>query len=125
MAYRFGASVLRPLVRAELLTEGPGSDWDDCPLAPNGSCRRDFQAPDGIGTAIGLAYAPTVRVEAALVAGVGRYDGTTRRFAEAEAALGISRHAAVTVAVRQMTWDEPGLGRHWCRPVHLGARVQW
>jgi hypothetical protein len=125
VAHRFGAGVVRPMVRVELLTEGPGSDWADCPLAPNGSCRRDFPAPDGVGAAAGVAYELTSRVEASLLAGAGRYDSTTRAFLEAEGALGITRHVAITVAIRQMAWDEPGLGRHWYRPVHLGLRAQW
>ena len=124
-AYRFGAGVVRPMLRAELLTEGPGSDWTDCPPAPNGSCRRDFPAPDGVGAAAGVAYAPTPRLEASILAGAGRYDATTRGFLEAEGALGVTRRAAITVAVRQMAWDEPGLGRHWYRPVHFGLRAQW
>ena len=125
VAHRFGAGVVRPMVRVELLTEGPGSDWADCPLAPNGSCRRDFPAPDGVGAAAGVAYELTSRVEASLLAGAGRYDSTTRGFLEAEGALGITRHVAITVAIRQMAWDEPGLGRHWYRPVHFGLRAQW
>lgn len=125
VAYRFGAGVVRPMLRAELLTEGPGSDWEDCPLAPNGTCRRDFPAPDGVGAAAGVAYELTPRLEASILAGAGRYDATTRGFVEAEGALGITRHLAATVAVRQMTWNEPGLGRHWYRPVHFGLRGQW
>jgi hypothetical protein len=125
IAYRFGAGALRPMLRAELLTEGPGSDWDDCPLAPNGTCRRDFPAPDGVGAAAGLAYTPTARIELGVLAGAGRYDATTRGFVEAEGALGVTRRLAVTVAVRHMAWDEPGLGRHWYRPVHVGARARW
>ena len=125
VAYRFGAGAARPILRAELLTEGPGSDWEDCPPAPNGSCRRDFPAPDGVGAAAGVAYAPTPRVEIGVLAGVGRYDATTRRFVEAEGALGVTDRVAATVAIRHMVWDEPGLGRHWYRPVHLGLRVQW
>ena len=124
-AYRFGAGTVRPVLRAELLTEGPGSDWTDCPLAPNGSCRRDFPAPDGLGAAAGVAYAPTSRIEASVVAGVGRYDATTRGFVEAEGAIALTRRLAGTVAVRHMAWDEPALGRHWYRPVHVGVRAQW
>ena len=124
-AYRFGAWAARPMLRAELLTEGPGSDWADCPPAQNGSCRRDFPAPDGVGLAAGVAYAPTARVEASFLVGMGRYDGTLRRYAEVEGALGVTRRVAVTVAVRQMAWEEPGLGRHWYRPVHVGGRIQW
>jgi hypothetical protein len=124
-AYRFGSGRVRPMLRAELLTEGPGSDWADCPPAPNGSCLRDFPAPDGLGAAAGIAYALTSRVEASVLAGTGRYDSTTRGFLEAEGALGITRRLAITVSIRQMTWDEPALGRHWYRPVHFGARAQW
>jgi hypothetical protein len=125
VAYRFGGGRVRPTLRAELLTEGPGSDWTDCPPAPNGSCRRDFPAPDGVGAAAGIAYELMPRVETSVLAGVGRYDSTTRGFLEAEGALGITHRFAITVSIRQMTWDEPALGRHWYRPVHLGLRVQW
>lgn len=124
-AHRFGSGRVRPMLRAELLTEGPGSDWDDCPLAPNGSCRRDFPAPDGLGGAAGFAYALNPRVETSILAGMGRYDSTSRWFLEAEGAVGITRRLAGTVAVRHMAWDEPGLGRHWYRPVHIGLRAQW
>ena len=124
-AYRFGAGRVRPVLRAELLTEGPGSDWADCPPAPNGSCRRDFPAPDGVGAALGVAYEVVPRVEAGVLAGAGRYDATTRGFVEAEGALGVTRHVAITVSIRQMTWSEPRLGRHWYRPVHFGLRAQW
>lgn len=113
------------MLRAELLSEGPGSDWSDCPPAPNGSCLEDFPAPDGIGAAAGVAYALAPRVEAALLAGVGRYDSTTRRSVEVEGAVGITRRLAGTVGVRYMVWREPDRGHHWYLPVNLGLRALW
>ncbi|HYC51257.1 MAG TPA: hypothetical protein VEB19_09145 [Gemmatimonadaceae bacterium] len=124
-AHRFGNGSLRPTLRVEMLSEGPGSDWDDCPLAPNGSCERDFPAPDGLGVAAGVAYQPTARIDAIALAGAGRYDGTMRWFLETEGALRIARQFAFTISLRQMMWTEPGLGGHWYRPVHLGMRRQW
>ena len=124
-AYRFGAGALRPMLQAELLTEGPGSDMSGCPVAPNGSCRRVFPAPDGVGVATGIAYEPMTRVETSLLAGVGRYDATRRTFLEAEAAFGVTARIAVAVAIRRMTWNEPQTGRHWYRPLHVGMRAQW
>lgn len=124
-AYNFGDGRFRPVLRAELLTEGPGSDWTDCRPAPNGSCSRDFPAPDGIGAAAGITYRASSKFEIAALAGVGSYDATVRWFVEAEVALAITRHFAATVAARQMTWSEPGLGHHWYRPVYAGIRLQW
>ena len=125
IAYRFGSGALRPLLRSELLSEGPGSDWLDCPPAPNGSCLADFPAPDGVGGAAGLTYQLTSGLDASLLAGVGRYDDTRRGFVEAGAAILITTRIAATVAARHMAWDQPGVGRHWYRPVFLGLQANW
>jgi hypothetical protein len=125
LAHRLGGGPVRPLLRAELLTEGPGSDPLDCPRAPTGTCERDFPAPDGVGIAAGLAVQATGRIETSLVAGVGRYDETTRTFLEAEGAVVVTRRLALTVALRHMAWREPELGRLWYRPASAGLRLSW
>jgi hypothetical protein len=117
---------VRVVLRGEAVLALGGADaTDDCPVAPTGSCRAEFPENAGGGASIGADARLFSRVSSTLLVGGGRYGGTTRAFGEVELAVGVGANVLLTAASRHMTWNEPGLGRLWYRPIYAGLRVQW
>lgn len=113
-----------PVLHLEGVYGGEGDFLDDCPFAPNGTCRKYPPANSGWGIGAGLAVAPVRFVEGSVVVGRGRYDGTGRNFLATRLALVPLRHLALTASLTHMTWKERGGYPHWFRPLQFGLRIQ-
>jgi hypothetical protein len=113
-----------PIAYLEAVFGGEGDQVEICGIAPNGTCRRYAPENGGVGVGVGIAVAPVRFIEASVIAGRGRYDGTARNFVGARLALSPLRHLALTASLTHMTWKEPGGYPHWFRPLHVGLRIQ-
>jgi hypothetical protein len=115
---------VRPVLHLEGIPSVGNDRISTCPIAPNGECREYFPSTSGVGAAIGAAVAHS-QGTATLLVGAGKYGQRPRGFAEAEAAISLSRSSAATFGLRYMVWTEPDGRGHWYSPLFGGIRVQF
>ena len=100
-----------------------GDHTSDCPLAPNGACRRYFPALAGYAASLGLRAAVAPRVDVGIGAGLGSMSGRAT-ILDADLAIGLTHHLAAVAALRQIVVDHSSGHRLWWRPISGGLRIR-
>jgi hypothetical protein len=107
--------------RLEYNSGGMADQTSDCPLAPNGTCRRYFPKTEGWAGGLGLAAAITSRLNIEL--GIGAIRSTANRYVSAGASVAFATHFAALAEWRYFDLQYAGDRRVSFRPVQAGIRV--
>jgi hypothetical protein len=100
-----------------------GDHTSDCPLAPNGACRRYFPTLVGYAATLGLRGTLFSRIDAGVAAGLGSMSGRTKVL-DADLALRLSKHVGAVTGLRQIVVNHTSGHRLWWRPISVGVRIQ-
>ncbi|HYD54136.1 MAG TPA: hypothetical protein VEA99_15985 [Gemmatimonadaceae bacterium] len=116
------AGAWRLVLGAEVAVSGHGDVTDDCPIAPNGDCRRHFPEFTAVSALAGARRTFARDLAVGVGMGVGAYSRLGYHV-EVDLALPLSRQLALVAAARQL-WFEVDEGRRvWMRPLTVGLRL--
>lgn len=120
------AGRVRPVVTVEQ-SPGCGFGWGcghklSCEVAPNGTCRQDFDEPEGMAIAFGVAAVAGNRLVGTLAVGVADY-ARHAQYIDANTSLRLFWRVSIVADARYIrsTTDSRG-ERTWFAPVSAGFR---
>jgi hypothetical protein len=125
LAIRLGGSgtTRAVLVLGYSIDAAPSDQADDCPLAPNGTCKSYFPNTFGPSVGVGLRQALGSGGLLGATVGVASYSGQAA-FAEADASWRFAPHLAVLAEFRYVNMAFSGQ-RVWFDPLSAGVRLYW
>jgi hypothetical protein len=115
-----GGSRFATVGRIEYNSGGMADETSDCPLAPDGSCRRYFPKTEGWTGGLGLAAVLTSRLN--LEVGAGVIQSIANRYVSAGVSFALGSHFGVLAEWRQFDLVYAGDRRIWFRPIQAGIR---
>jgi len=115
------------IARFEYSVRGPGDQLDDCPIAPNETCKEYFPNTSGPSIGLGALASATSHVLIGVDAGLVR--SFANRYVAVNASYAISSHVAVLVDWRYLkleytSWPFP-LAADSFRPAPVATRVSF
>jgi len=116
------AARLAPYVSVDAGPDLSGDRNAICLASPNGTCRKWFAGNGSFGVGVGARYALISPLLVGTQVGGGYYGNGARGFIEANAALRLASHVALTSSIREMRWRSHG-DSYWYRPVTIGIQI--